>query len=167
VKTPNQYSRGSYLGPPTYETNVNHLTMTFSVICYKGVSKSFRTESVMKYMLTTINTHWEATQRVMVAKLPRLTQNSNTTALSGREMYHLQFLLKAASPETFGYTLVSISVWLLVVYGGNVKYMVKERIFMHNTLLNWNHSLIMSLAVWRHITEQVYEYKANDNIPCN
>jgi hypothetical protein len=42
-------------------------------ILYEGVSKSFRTESTTKYTLTTINTRWEATQRVMVAKLTRLT----------------------------------------------------------------------------------------------
>jgi hypothetical protein len=35
------------------------------------------------------------------------SQNSDTTAPSGRELYHLQFLLQAASPETLGYTLVS------------------------------------------------------------
>jgi hypothetical protein len=35
------------------------------------------------------------------------SQNSNTTAPSSRELYHLQFLLLAANPETFGYTLVS------------------------------------------------------------
>jgi hypothetical protein len=40
---------------------------------YKGVSKSFQTELITKCMLTTINTHHEATQRVMVAKLTRLT----------------------------------------------------------------------------------------------
>jgi len=40
---------------------------------YEGVSKSFRTESITKYMLATINTRWEATQRVMTAKLTRLT----------------------------------------------------------------------------------------------
>jgi hypothetical protein len=28
------------------------------------------------------------------------------TAPSGRELYHLQFLLQAASAKTFGYTLV-------------------------------------------------------------
>jgi hypothetical protein len=28
------------------------------------------------------------------------------TASSGRELYHLQFSLQAASPETFGYILV-------------------------------------------------------------
>jgi hypothetical protein len=39
----------------------------------EGVSKSFRTESITKYKLTTINTRWEATQRVMTAKLTRLT----------------------------------------------------------------------------------------------
>jgi hypothetical protein len=36
------------------------------------------------------------------------SQNSDTTAPSGRELYNLQFLLQAASPETFGYTLVSL-----------------------------------------------------------
>jgi hypothetical protein len=34
------------------------------------------------------------------------SQNSDTTAPSGRELYHLQFSLQAASPETSGYTLV-------------------------------------------------------------
>jgi hypothetical protein len=34
------------------------------------------------------------------------SKNSDTTAPSGRELYHLQFSLQAASPETFGYTLV-------------------------------------------------------------
>jgi hypothetical protein len=31
------------------------------------------------------------------------SQNSDTTASSGRELYYLQFSLQAASPETFGY----------------------------------------------------------------
>jgi hypothetical protein len=34
------------------------------------------------------------------------SQNSGTIAPIGRELYHLQFSLQAASPETFGYTLV-------------------------------------------------------------
>jgi hypothetical protein len=34
------------------------------------------------------------------------SQNSDTTAPSGRELYHLQFLLQVASPETLGYTLI-------------------------------------------------------------
>jgi hypothetical protein len=38
-----------------------------------GVSKSFRTMSITKYTFTTINTRLEATQRVMAAKLTRLT----------------------------------------------------------------------------------------------
>jgi len=37
------------------------------------------------------------------------SQNSDTTAPSGRELYHLQLLLQAASPETFGHTLVFFS----------------------------------------------------------
>jgi hypothetical protein len=40
------------------------------------------------------------------------SQNSDTTAYSGRELYHLQFLLQAAGPETFGYTLIQYSTRL-------------------------------------------------------
>jgi hypothetical protein len=40
---------------------------------YEGVSKSFRTESITKYTLTFGITRWEATERVMAAKLIRLT----------------------------------------------------------------------------------------------
>jgi hypothetical protein len=39
---------------------------------YKVIPKSFRTESITK-QTTTINTRWEAAQRVMAAKLTRLT----------------------------------------------------------------------------------------------
>jgi hypothetical protein len=34
------------------------------------------------------------------------SQNSHTTAPYGRELYHLEFWLQAASPETFGYTFL-------------------------------------------------------------
>jgi predicted short-subunit dehydrogenase-like oxidoreductase (DUF2520 family) len=40
---------------------------------HECVSKSFRTESLKKYTRTTINTRWEATRRVMAAKLTRMT----------------------------------------------------------------------------------------------
>jgi len=40
----------------------------------------------------------------MAAKLTRLTHN--TTVPHGRELYHLQFSLQVASPETSGYTLL-------------------------------------------------------------
>jgi hypothetical protein len=74
---------------------------------YEGVSKRFRTESITKYRLTTINTRREATLRVMAAKLTELThKNSDTIAPNGKELYHLQFSLQAASPETSGYNLV-------------------------------------------------------------
>jgi hypothetical protein len=46
--------------------------VTFRLL-YEGVSKSFRTESITKYKPTTTNTRWEAIQRVMAAKLIRLT----------------------------------------------------------------------------------------------
>jgi hypothetical protein len=61
---------------------------------YEGVPKSIRTESITKW--TTINTRWEATQRVMEVKLATLTHNS------GREVYDLQFSLQVVSPETLG-----------------------------------------------------------------
>jgi hypothetical protein len=77
------------------------------IYTYESVSKSFRTESIMKYTLTFGITRCCPLQRVMEAKLTRLTQKiSITTAPSGRELYHLQFSLQAASPETFCYTLV-------------------------------------------------------------
>jgi hypothetical protein len=34
------------------------------------------------------------------------SQNSDTTAPSGKKLFHLHFSLQAASPETFGYTFV-------------------------------------------------------------
>jgi hypothetical protein len=71
---------------------------------YEGVSKSFRTvdneisrnkhslrSSTKSYGGKTHNTG---------------SQNSDTTAPNGRELYNLQFSLQAASPKTFGYTLV-------------------------------------------------------------
>jgi hypothetical protein len=36
------------------------------------------------------------------------SQNSDTTAPSGRELYHLQLSLQAASPETFGYLVMAL-----------------------------------------------------------
>jgi hypothetical protein len=42
----------------------------------------------------------------MAVKLTRLTHKIAIQLPSGRELYHLQFSLHAASPETFGYTLV-------------------------------------------------------------
>jgi hypothetical protein len=55
---------------------------------YEGVSKSFRTESITKW--TKINTRWEATQRIMAARLTRLTHKiAIQLASSGRELYHL------------------------------------------------------------------------------
>jgi hypothetical protein len=43
------------------------------------------------------------------------SQNSDTTAPSGRGLYHLQFSLQAASPETFGYIFV-VSRWYMETF---------------------------------------------------
>jgi hypothetical protein len=47
--------------------------LTETLTLYEGVTKSFRTESITKYTLTTRNTRREATQSVMAIKLTRLT----------------------------------------------------------------------------------------------
>jgi hypothetical protein len=49
--------------------NISNMGKYVSEYIYEGVSKSFRTESIKKYTLAKINTRWEATQRVMAAKL--------------------------------------------------------------------------------------------------
>jgi hypothetical protein len=74
----------------------------------QGCIQKFLYSVIMKYALTFGITHSEATQRVIVAKLTRLTHNSDTTAPSSIELYHLQFSLQANGPETLGYTLVNI-----------------------------------------------------------
>jgi hypothetical protein len=48
----------------------------------------------------------ETIQRVVAAKLTILNHKTDTIAPSGRQLYHLQFSLQTASPETFGYILV-------------------------------------------------------------
>jgi hypothetical protein len=62
------------------------------------------------------------------------SQNSVTTARIGRELYHLQFSLQAASPETFGYTLVPSAVDSCL--GGK-------------TVGAWNWQLLSSCEVWK------------------
>jgi hypothetical protein len=60
----------------------------------------------MKYRLTFDITRWEATQKLWRQTHYTDSQNSDTTASSGRELYYLQSSFRAGSPESFGYTLV-------------------------------------------------------------
>jgi hypothetical protein len=73
------------------------------IVLYKGVSRSFRTKSITNNNKQSFRSNTKG-----YGGKPHYTgsQNSNTSALSVRELYHLQFSLQAASPETFGYTLV-------------------------------------------------------------
>jgi hypothetical protein len=50
------------------------------------------------------------------------SQNSDTTALSGRELYHLQFSLQEASSETSGYILLLIlcTSYFITIYKTNM-----------------------------------------------
>jgi hypothetical protein len=51
---------------------IRHSCHNRHFLVYEGVSKSFRTESILKYTITFDITRWEATQRVMAAKLTGL-----------------------------------------------------------------------------------------------
>jgi hypothetical protein len=67
---------------------------------YEGVSKSFRTERNKQHLL-------RSNAKGYGGKTHETdSQNSDTTAPGGRELYHLQFSFQAASPETFVYSLV-------------------------------------------------------------
>jgi len=56
-----------------YSKPVFHICPPLTQRMYEYITKSFRTKSITKYMITTINTSWDAAQRVMAAKLTRLT----------------------------------------------------------------------------------------------
>jgi hypothetical protein len=75
------------------------------------------------FTFTFNNKHWLRSNRKGYGGKTRYTgsQNSNTTATSGRELYYLQFWLYVASPETFGYTLVhSVGSGMRDVKGGGL-----------------------------------------------
>jgi hypothetical protein len=57
------------------------------------------------------------------------SQNSDTSAHSGTELYHLQFSLQAVSPGTFRYTLVP------VIHPVNRAKVLSE--FRHNTVVTY------------------------------
>jgi hypothetical protein len=60
---------------PALGPTLNQMKPFYTLLnIYEGVSKSYRSESITKYTLTTRNTIWEATQRVMAAKVTRLTR---------------------------------------------------------------------------------------------
>jgi hypothetical protein len=82
---------------------INLNSVLHKVIRYEGVTKSIRSESIKK-QTTTINT----VEKQYKELCRQNSQSSDTTASSGREVYHLQFSLQAANPETFGYTVISI-----------------------------------------------------------
>jgi hypothetical protein len=61
------------------------------------------------------------------------SQNSDTTAPSGTELYHLQFPLQATSPETFGYSLVNV---LSAVYTHSISHVSKFVFILQGTVRN-------------------------------
>jgi hypothetical protein len=82
----------------------------------EGVSKSFRTESITTYTLTKINTRWEAIQRVMAAKLTRLTHQiaiqlhlvaESCNICSSRSRRPVRELLDTPLDQAFTASLVS------------------------------------------------------------
>jgi len=75
---------------------------------YEGVSKSFRTES-WREIYPYNNTHSLRSNTKGYEGKTRWTDSQN----SDRELYHLQFSLQAASPETFGYAFVHYELFIL------------------------------------------------------
>jgi hypothetical protein len=72
--------------------------------------QKFSTESIKKFKLTFSYYSLRSNTKDYGGKThTTASQNSDTTAPSGRELYHLQFSLQAASPETLVYieTLIS------------------------------------------------------------
>jgi hypothetical protein len=64
------------------------------------------------------------------------SQNSDTTAPSGRELYHLQFSLQEAIPLTFGYTLV-YSIYLMTFSQLQETYKVETERRMEKRTKEW------------------------------
>jgi hypothetical protein len=98
---------------------------------YEGVSKSFWTESITKYTLTTINTRWEATQRVMAAKVTRLTHKiaiqmylvtESCTICSFRSRRPVRKLLNTLSYEACFPSSVSMNIYGEVI--SNYKFII-------------------------------------------
>jgi hypothetical protein len=76
-------------------------------VVHEGVSKIFRTELITKYTLTFGINALSNTEGFGGKTHQTGSQNSDRTAPSGRELYHLQFSPQEANPETFGYTLIN------------------------------------------------------------
>jgi hypothetical protein len=107
----------------------------FQFGAYDGVSKSFRSESITKYTLTTINTRWETTKRVMAEKFTRLTHKiaiqlhlvaESCTTYSSRSRRPVRKLLDTPSYLTNCLNLslgeCVIYVWLLsLIFHQNTK----------------------------------------------
>jgi hypothetical protein len=87
----------------------------FQISGQKGRSKSLRTESITKHTLYNNKHSLRSNTKGNGGKTHETdSQNSDTAALSGRELYHLQVSLQGASPETSGsLTLLTCVIHLL------------------------------------------------------
>jgi hypothetical protein len=103
---------------------------------YEDVSKSFRTE--FNEINNNNNKHSLRSNTKGYGGKSHQTdsQNSDTTAPSGRELYHLQFSLQAASSETFVYSLVIFSLILGRTWG-NLKAAVSAEYGSEFSLKLW------------------------------
>jgi len=88
---------------------------------YEGVTKSFRTESITKYRLTFGITRWEATKRVMAARLTRPTHKiviqlhlvaESRTICSSSSRQSVQKILDTPSYIMFSIQAVCLSVYI-------------------------------------------------------
>jgi hypothetical protein len=90
------------------------------------------------------------------------SQNCDTTAYSGRELFHLQFSQQVASPEAFGYTLLSQNLTMLlsnyiktakasVLRLGSLKVKCTKSIEMINSELH-NYLMLIIMCMSRVVT---------------
>jgi hypothetical protein len=73
------------------------------------------------------------------------SQNSDTNAFSGKELYHLHFSRQAANPETSGYTLVHNPSTMVFKCRVNSRYKIGRHrhklpyfVFVLKSIQNWN-----------------------------
>jgi hypothetical protein len=138
---------------------------------YEGVSKRFRTESITKYTLTTINIRWEATQRVMAAKLTRLAHKiaiqlllvaESCTICSSRSRRPVRKLLDTPlyNSVILPKAACRMRVFLRVRYKSKLILYCLFRC-LQVAIVIWRLIVLHRWLNWRLIAQWMYEYTVN------
>jgi hypothetical protein len=100
--------RLNYIICPLFTYHINTSTYLHFKLCVRGCIQKF-SDWVDKEIYAYNNKHsLRSNTKCYGGKTHYIdSQNSDTSAPSDRDLYHLQFSLQAASLETFGYTVVN------------------------------------------------------------